>query len=55
VFDNEHYSHLCKTSTVERQLKDWRDRLQHDVICVGYCINRIELYWIINKYFNMGW
>jgi hypothetical protein len=61
VFDNEHSLHLWKrhpcTSTVERQLPDWREQVitWRDLRGLLF-INPIELYWIAtsNKYFNMG-
>jgi hypothetical protein len=68
VFDNEQSLHLWKThpctSTVERQLTDWREQVTtwRDLRGLLYSqsntvfINPIELYWIaaINKYFKTG-
>jgi hypothetical protein len=68
VFDNEHSLHLWKrhpcTSTVERQLTEWREQfiIWRDLRGLLYshsdivCKNPIQLYWIstINKCLNMG-
>jgi hypothetical protein len=68
VFDSEHSLHWWKrhpcTSTVRRQLTDWREQVTtwRDLRGLSYShsdivfINPIELYWIatINDYFNTG-
>jgi hypothetical protein len=71
VLDNEHSLHLWKrhpcTSTVERQLTDWREQvIQYDVTCMGSCIvtgilclfiqsNYIELQASINILIWVAW